>query len=102
MTIFKGERATNLYRMMGNFVVGDVSVTTKKEDTARLWALTYASWNISERDLQHFHKKGALLGLKYCKLNLCEFCIFEKRRRLAFSTSQHMSKELLDLVRTDV
>src|SRR4051812_48430507 len=100
MTVFKGERVANLYRMKGSIVVGDASVSTEKEDTTRLWHMRLG--HISERGLQLLHQKGALSGIKSCKLDLCEFCILGRQRRVSFSTSEHMSKGLLDLIHTDV
>jgi len=58
--------------------------------------------HMSERGLQTLHNKGALPGIKYCKLDLCKFCIMSRRHRVAFSTSQHKIKNLLDLIHTDV
>jgi len=58
--------------------------------------------HMSERGLQALHKRSALPDIKYCKLNLCKFCIMGRQRRVAFLTSQHKTKDLLDLIRTDV
>jgi len=46
--------------------------------------------------------KGALAGIKYCKLGLYKFCIMGRQRRVAFSTSQYMTNGLLDLIHMDV
>ena len=100
MTVLKGERVANLYRMKGSIIAGDASVSTEKEDTTRLWHMRLG--HISERGLQLLHKKGALSGIKSCKLDLCEFCILGRQRRVSFSTSEHRSKGLLDLIHTDV
>jgi len=58
--------------------------------------------HISERGLQVLHKKGALLGIKYYKLNLYKFCIMGRQRRVVFTISQHKTKGLLNLIHTDV
>ena len=58
--------------------------------------------HISEQVLQVLHKRSALLGIKYCKLDLCKFCIMSRQRRVAFSTSQYKTKGLLDLIHTDL
>ena len=39
MTILKGERTTNLYKMEGNIIVGDILAATEKKDTTRFWHL---------------------------------------------------------------
>jgi len=48
------------------------------------------------------HKRSALPGIKYYKLDLCKFCIMDRQCRVAFFTSQHKTKGLLDLIHTDV
>jgi len=58
--------------------------------------------HMSERDLQVLHKKSALLGIKYCKLDLFIFCIMGRQCIVAFSISQHKTRGLLDLIYTDV
>jgi len=55
MTILKGERIANLYKLKGNIIVGDASVGTEKEDTIRLWHMRFG--HMSERGLQVLHKK---------------------------------------------
>ena len=100
MTILKGERTANLYKMTGSIIIGDASTATQKEDTIRLWHMRLE--HMSGRDLQVLHKKGALSGIKYCKLDLCKFCIMGRQRRVAFSTLQHKTKGLLGLIHMNV
>jgi len=54
--------------------------------------------HMSERGSQALHKRSALPGIKYYKLDLCKFCIMGRQRRVAFSTFQHKTKGLLDLI----
>ena len=100
MTILKGERATNLYKLTESIIVGDASAVTEKEDTTRLWRMRFG--HMSERDFQVLHNRSVLPGIKYCKLDLCKFCIMGRQRRVVFSTSQHKTKSLLDLIHTNV
>jgi len=37
MTILKGERITNLYKLTGSIIIGDASAAIEKKDTTRLW-----------------------------------------------------------------
>jgi len=83
--ILKGERTTNLYKLTGSIIIGDASTATEKEDTTILWHTRLG--HISERGLQVLHKRSALTGIKYCKLDLYKFCIMGRQRRVAFSTS---------------
>ena len=97
--ILKGERSTNLYKIIGSIIVSDDSAATEKEDTARLWHMYLGC--MSKRGLQTLHNKGSLPGIKYYKLDLYKFCIMG-RQRVVFSTSQHKTKGFLDLIHTDV
>ena len=63
--------------------------------------LTHASWTY-ERGLQVLHNKCALSDIKYYKLDLYKFCIMGSQCRVAFSTSQHKTKGLLDIIHMDV
>jgi len=58
--------------------------------------------HMSERGLQVLHKRSALPGIKYCKLDLCKFCIMGRQHKVDFSTSQHKTKGFLYLIHTDV
>ena len=100
MMIFKGDRTTNLYKMIESVIVSDTSAATKKDDTTRLWHTRLG--HMSERDLQVLNDKGALPCIKYYKLDLHKFYIMYRQCRIAFSTSQHKTKGLLDLIHTDV
>ena len=100
MTILKEEWTTNLYKLTGSIIVGDNLKATEKENTTRLWHMRLG--HISEQGIQALYNKGALPGIKYCKLDLCKFCIIDRQCRVAFSTLQHKTKCLLDLIHTNV
>ena len=100
MMILNGEWITNLYKMIRSIIVSDTSATTDKKDTTRFWHTRLG--HMSERGLQALHNKDALLGIKYCILDLCKFCIMSRQRRVAFSISQYKIKGLLDLIHMNV
>ena len=100
MMILKGDRTTNLYKMTESIIVGDVSATTEKENTIRLWHMRLG--HMSERVLQALHNKCTLPDINYCKLNLCKLYIMGMQCRVPFSISHHKIKGLLDLIHTDV
>jgi len=100
MTILKGERITNLYKLTGSIIVGEPSAAIEKEDTTRLWHTRLG--HMSERGLQALHKRSALPCIKYYKLDLYKFYIMSRQRRVGFSTSQHNTKGLLNLIHTNV
>jgi len=93
------ERTTNLCKLTESIIVGDALAATE-EDTTRVWHMRLG--HMSERGLQALHKISALSGIKYCKLDVCKFCIMGRQRRVAFSTSQHETKGLQDLIHTNV
>jgi len=74
-----------LYKLIGSFIIGDTSATNEKEDTTRLWHMRLG--HMSERGLQVLHKKSALPGIKYFKLDLCKFFIMGRQHRVVFSKS---------------
>ena len=90
----------NLYKVIESVVIGDAFIAAKKEVTIRLWHIRYGY--MSERGLRALHCKRVLLYIKQYKLNLCKFCIMARQSRVAFTTSVHKTKSLLDLIHTDV
>ena len=92
MKILKGAWTAKLYKMIRTIIVGDALAATEKEDTIRLCHMRLG--HMRERGLQVLHNRGALLGIKYYKLNLYKFCIMSRQRRVAFFTSQHKTKGL--------
>ena len=99
-SILKAERTVNLYKVIGSTGIGDASIETDKKDTTRLWHMHLGHKN--ERGFQALYSKGVLPGIKYCKPNLCKFCIMSRQSRVAFITSVHKIKCLLDLIHVDV
>ena len=99
MTILKGERTMNLYKMIRSVIVGDASTATEK-DTTRLWHMHIRHMN--KRVLQALYNKKVIPGIKYCKLDLCKFCIIGRQCRVGFFTSRHKTKGMLNLIHTDV
>jgi len=73
-----------LYKLTGRIIISDASTATEKKDTKRLWHIRLG--HMSERGLQALYNKDALLGIKYCKFYLCNFCIMGGQRKVAFST----------------
>jgi len=98
MTILKGEQTKTLYKMIESIIIGDVSASTENDELQYFGACIL---DTCERGLWALHNKGASPGIKYCKLSLYKFCIMDRQRRVAFSTSQHMTKGLLDPIHTD-
>jgi len=99
MTVLKVEHTTNLYKVIESAMIGDASIATKK-DTTRHWHMRLGHMN--ERGLEALYRKRVLPDIKHCKLNLCKFFIVGRQSRVAFTTSMHKTKGMLDLVHTDM
>ena len=92
MVVMKEEKKGNLYRLIGESVIGGVAVTSSEDhdaDDTELWHMRLA--HMSEKGMLELHKRGVLKGIKSCKLNFCKFCLFGKQKRLSFRTSSHKS-----------
>jgi len=57
---------------------------------------------MSEKGLAILHKQNLLPGLRHCKLEFCEHCVFGKQTRVAFGVGVHSSQGILDYVHFDV
>ena len=57
---------------------------------------------MSERGLAELHKRKLLSGIKTCKLDFCEDCVYEKQCRVKFSTAIHHTKGTFDYIHSDV
>ena len=68
--------------------------------TSELWHMHLG--HVIKQGLQILHNRGALPGIKYCKLDFCKFCTMGRQHRVSFYTSQYKAKGLLDLIHTDV
>jgi len=59
-------------------------------------------WHISERGMTILSKRGLLCGQCTNSLEICEHCVFDKQKRLSFSTAIHRTKETLDYVHSNL
>ena len=101
MTVMKGEiTAGNVYRLLGNVVVGEVAAVLTESDSTTLWHMRLG--HIGEHGLAELHKRNLLDGLKSCKMDFCKFCVMGKQSKASFKTGQHTTKGLLDYVHSDV
>ena len=92
-----------LYRLIRNTIVGRVVVTTLVQssiDNIKLWHMRLS--HIGIRGMLKLHKRNLLKGVKTCKLNFCEYCVYGKQHRVSFKTGSHTSKGILGYVHSDV
>ncbi|KAK3040178.1 hypothetical protein RJ639_028428 [Escallonia herrerae] len=103
MVIMKGQKIGNLYKLMGETVIGGASVSThagSSNDNFELWHKRLG--HLSEGGMLELHKRKLLQGVKSCKLDFCKFCVFGKQKRVSFKAASHTSKGVLDYVHSDV
>ncbi|KAK2990648.1 hypothetical protein RJ640_007782 [Escallonia rubra] len=90
MVIMKGQKIGNLYKLIGNTVIGGASVSThvgSSNDNSELWHKRLG--HLSEGGMLELHKRKLLQGVKSCKLDFCKFCVFGKQKRVSFKAASH-------------
>ncbi|KAK2978837.1 hypothetical protein RJ640_030648 [Escallonia rubra] len=83
MVIMKGQKIGNLYKLIGNTVIGGASVSThvgSSNDNSELWHKRLG--HLSEGGMLELHKRKLLQGVKSCN-DFCKFCVFGKHKRAA-------------------
>jgi len=103
LVLMKGQKVGNLYKLIGDTVVGGVAISTPAEsstDDTRLWHMRLG--HMGERGMLELHKRDLLKGVKACKMDFCKYCVYGKQHRVSFKTGVHTSKEVLDYVHSDV
>ena len=103
LLVMKGRKVNQLYRLIGNTLVGGAAVITPTEssiDDTKLWHMRLS--HIGQRGTLELHKRNLLKGVKTCKLDFCKYCVYRKQHRDSFKTSSHTSKGVLDYVHSHV
>lgn len=102
LVIMKGQKTRNLYKLVGNTVVGGVAISTQAEssDDTALWHMRLG--HMGERGMMELHKRNLLKGVKSCKMDFCKYCLYGKQRRIGFKAASHTSEGVLDYIHSDV
>jgi len=104
LVIMKGEKVdNNLYMLMGETLQeGEASVasSSSSEQLSMMWHQRLG--HMSEQGIKVLAEQNLLSGLSKVSLPLCEHCVTSKQHRLKFSTSNSRSKNILELVHSDV
>jgi hypothetical protein len=103
MVIMKGKKIGNLYKLLGDTVIGGVVMSTLVEpndDNTVLWHMRLG--HLGERSMFELHKRNFLKGVKSCKLGFCKYCLYGKQQRVSFKVASHTSKGVPDYVHSDV
>lgn len=102
LVIMKGTKiGGNIYRLVGNTVVGGAAATTVEDaDDTLLWHMRLG--HMGERGMLELHKRKLLKGVKSCKLDFCKFCVLGKQCKVQFRPAVNKTKGILDYVHSDV
>ena len=103
LMVMRGQKISMFYKLIGNIVVGRVAVTTSVEsstDGTKLWHMRLG--HIGERGMLELHKRNILNGVKTCKLDFCEYCVYGKHHRVSFKIDSYISKGVLDYFHLDI
>ena len=93
LLVMKGRKVNQLYRLIGNTLIGGAIVITPTEsstDDTKLWHMRLG--HIGGRGVLELHRRNLLKGVKTCKLDFCKYCVYGKQHRDSFKTSSHTSK----------
>ena len=102
MVVMTGQKiSSNVYKLLGNIILGGVAAVTESEDDdTLLWHMQLG--HMSESGMRKLHKRNLLTEIKSCKLDLCKYCIMRKQCRMRFKTATHKTKGILDYVHLDI
>jgi len=103
LVVMKAEKImANLYVLMGDTLQESNATlaSMSKEEAVMMWHRRLG--HMSERGLQILAERDLLPGLKEVDLPFCEHCVISKQHRLKFARSTTRSKNILDLVHSDV
>lgn len=95
----------NLYKVMGDTVVGGAAVSPKdksREDESQLWHMCLR--HVSEKGMLELHKRELLIGAKACKLGFCKSRVLGKQKKVSFKTASNncRSKSIINYIHSNV
>jgi hypothetical protein len=88
MIIIKGEKnSKDIYKLLGNTVVGGAASVEFKSDNNVLWHMRLG--HMGERGMLELHKRNLLKGVKTCKLEFCKFCVLGRQSKVQCKSATH-------------
>lgn len=100
LVIMKGTRMSSLYVLPAKTVVGGTTNVHKKQDTSSLWHMRLG--HLSEQGLMELSKQDLLCGDKIQSLDLCDYCVLGKAKRVKFAKGKHTSTKPLEYIHSDL
>lgn len=108
--IMKGARKgqDTLYILQGSALKSELCSATSSKDKDSVEGLDYTQlWHsrmghIRQKALDVLGKKGCLESDKISEVKFCEDCVIGKTHRVSFGPAQHVTKEKLDYIHSDL
>lgn len=101
LVVAKGPKTGTLYTLKTLIGKLDLAAVTKEGNSADLWHKHLG--HTREKGLKILVDKIFFLGLKSYNLDLCEYCLHGRQRRVSFLRGGHdRKKNVLELVHSDV
>jgi len=99
-TILKGQKRDTLYILDGVTEEGESHSSAEVKDETALWHSRLG--HMSQKGMEILVKKGCLRREVIKELEFCEDCVYGKQHRVSFAPAQHVTKEKLAYVHSDL
>ncbi|KAL9309544.1 putative RNA-directed DNA polymerase [Arabidopsis thaliana] len=103
-TVFmRGTRRASLYILQGEAKISEALVTESKDqvsDQTQIWHSRLG--HVGQKGLSELAKRGYFGKDKVSEMKFCEDCVFGKTHKVSFGPAQHVTKEKLDYVHSDL
>lgn len=107
-TVFmRGLRRHSLYILQGgatrsesNSVGSSTEKSVLSQDQTMMWHSRLG--HIGHKGLEELARKGCIEGKKITEFKFCEDCVMGKTQRVSFGSAQHVTKDKLDYVYSDL
>ncbi|KAG8376371.1 hypothetical protein BUALT_Bualt09G0056100 [Buddleja alternifolia] len=99
--LMKGVRKNGIYSLLGNTVIGSVSIVTENS-MEKGTILHQRLGHVSEKGLIELSKQGLISGDNIKNIEFCETCIYGKACKVKFGIGQRNTKGALDYIHSDL
>ena len=99
-TILKGQKRETLYILEGVAENGESYASVESKDETSLWVSRLG--HMSQKRMEILVKKGCLQKEAIKELKFCEDCVYGKNYRVSFAPAQHVTKEKLAYIHSDL
>ena len=99
-TILKGQKRDTLYILQGVAELGESNTVESDKDETALWHSRLG--HMSQKGMEVLVKKGCLNREVIKELKFCEDCVYGKNHRVSFGPAQHVTKDKLGYIHSDL